>query len=41
MAQRKGVPKALSIKTWFFDFLDVVKPILGNWVTSYKLSRTA
>jgi hypothetical protein len=38
MAQRKGVPKALTTKTWFYDFLDAVKPILSNWVTSYKLS---
>jgi len=39
MAQRKGVPEALTTKTWFHDFLDAVKPILGNWATSYKLSK--
>ncbi|KAK4207967.1 hypothetical protein QBC37DRAFT_85266 [Rhypophila decipiens] len=38
MAQRKGVPEALTTKTWLYDFLDAVKPVLGHWVTSYKLS---
>lgn len=37
-AQRRGVPEALTTKTWLSDFLDAVKPILGHWVTSYKLS---
>ncbi|KAK0713453.1 hypothetical protein B0T26DRAFT_651675 [Lasiosphaeria miniovina] len=41
MAQRKGVPEALSTKTWLFDFLDAVKPTLGHWVTSYKLAKSA
>jgi len=39
IAQRKGVPKALTTKTWLYDFLDAVKPILGHWVTSYKLAK--
>jgi len=41
IAQRKGVLKALTIKMWFFDFLDVVKLILSYWVTSYKLFKSA
>ncbi|KAK0631526.1 hypothetical protein B0T14DRAFT_597161 [Immersiella caudata] len=41
MAQRKGVPEALTTKTWFSDFLDAVKPILSHWVTSYKLIKSA
>jgi len=40
-AQRKGVPEALTTETWLYDFLDAVKPILGHWVTSYKLSKSA
>jgi len=40
-AQRKGVPEALNAKSWLYDFLDAVKPILGHWVTSYKLLKTA
>ena len=40
-AQRKRVPEALNTKSWFYDFLDAVKPILGNWVTSYKLTKEA
>ena len=39
-AQRKGVPEALNAKSWLYDFLDAVKPILGHWVTSYKLLKT-
>ncbi|KAK4171165.1 hypothetical protein QBC36DRAFT_382769, partial [Triangularia setosa] len=38
-AQRKGVPEALHTNTWLEDFLDAVKPVLGHWVTSYKLSK--
>lgn len=40
-ARRKGVPEALNTKTWLYDFLDAVKPILSHWVTSYKLSKSA
>ncbi|KAK4170956.1 hypothetical protein QBC36DRAFT_108658 [Triangularia setosa] len=40
-AQRKGVPEALHTKTWLYDFLDAVKPVLGHWVTSYKLSKAS
>jgi len=39
IAQRKRVPEALNTKSWFYDFLNAVKPILGNWVTSYKLIK--
>ncbi|KAK5662283.1 hypothetical protein OQA88_8189 [Cercophora sp. LCS_1] len=38
LAQRKKVPESLATATtWFHDFLDAVKPIMGNWVTSYKV----
>jgi len=40
-AQRKGVAEALTTKTWLFDFMDAVKPILGHWVTSYKLLKAS
>jgi len=40
-AQRHRVPDALTAKSWLVDFLDAVKPILGHWVTSYKLSNSA
>jgi hypothetical protein len=41
LAQRKGVPEALSMNTWFTDFLDAVKPVLSNWVTVYKIANQA
>ena len=39
VAQRKGVPEALNVKSWLYDFLDAVKLIFSHWVTSYKLLK--
>ncbi|KAK3343404.1 hypothetical protein B0T25DRAFT_614395, partial [Lasiosphaeria hispida] len=38
-AQRKGVPEALSTRSWFNDFTDAVKPIMDHWVTPYRLFK--
>ena len=37
--QRKKVPEAQSISSWFDDFLHAVEPVMGYWTTSYRLTK--
>ena len=38
-AESKEVPEALSISSWFDDFLHAVDPLMGYWTTAYRLTK--